>query len=56
MPYTPTTWVDEVLASTPPKYKIETDSAVIAEDATITLTTTPTQAGTPINADRKSVV
>lgn len=50
MPYTPTTWTDEVPASTPIKYVITDDvDGVIASSATIALVTSVT-AGTPINA------
>ena len=50
MPYTPTTWTDEVPASTPIKYVITDDvDGVIAASATIALVTSVT-AGTPINA------
>ena len=50
MPYTPTTWTDEVPASTPVKYKITDDSdGIIANSAKIELVTSVT-AGTALNA------
>lgn len=50
MPYTPTTWTDEVPASTPVKYTIsQTAPGDIAASAEIALFTSVT-AGTPVNA------
>jgi len=50
MPYTKTTWADEVPASLPIKYAIEDDTAgEVATSATIALVTSVT-AGTPVNA------
>ncbi len=50
MPYTKTTWVDEVPATTPIKYSVTDDvGGVIASSATIAIVTSVT-AGTPINA------
>jgi hypothetical protein len=50
MAYTKTTWVDEVPASTPIKYKISQSSdGDVATDATIEIVTSVTS-GTPVNA------
>jgi hypothetical protein len=50
MPYTKTTWLDEVPATSPIKYKIsQASSGDVATDATIELVTSVTE-GTPINA------
>ncbi len=50
MPYSKTTWSDELPASTPIKYKIsQATDGDVATDATIEIVTSVT-AGTPVNA------
>ena len=51
MPYTKTTWTDEVPSSTPVKYKIsQSSSGDIAPSAEIEIVTSLSATGTPVNA------